>query len=456
MMLLTFFICLALSKLIHVPHNEVKEISPSVWGILYAALDNKMRSVFSTTIKALDNLTTSACIRVYTLTDPLSALSELPISYDLREAGLQTPVRDQGTCGSCWAFGTMALVEASVMATRNKYFGTPQDPYFSHVVTEGSVQYLMNTSQSTGNKFCDGGNFIYAAFDYANDNTPTVELQSNWPYTSARLSRNPSIIVQNSPKIPSDAYLNPFARISIGGSCYSSLIRIYDNPNKPFSRSTINIIKSYIARGIPVVGAMFVDGGGLQGTNKFSRYTGGLFHEPCTVYGSDHQIVFIGYGYYKGTEAWVVRNSWGERWGDYGYFYVPIGRDTLCIEHYAYTAIPVESPLAEALVPRPWGSKRRKSTFKDTVYNPPADKYGYYIDKIVRGLNGLDWSDGTFTIVSQKLSAWTITWIVIGSVVGVIAIALIIALITIRSRHRRLQIAAKLKNPQVQLQNIVG
>lgn len=438
------------------PYNEIKEISPSILGLLHAAIDNKVHTIFSTTNKATSNLTTNNCRRVYTLTDPLSTLLSIPTSYDLREVGLQTPVMDQGACGSCWAFGTMTLIEASIMATRKKYSGTPQDSYFNHVVTEGSVQYLMNTSQSSGNNFCEGGNFIYAAFAYANGNTPTVELQRNWPYTSARLSTNPFKIIEKSPKIPPDAYLNPFAKIKISEACCSSLIRIYDNPQKPFNKTTINVIKSYIARGIPVIGAMFVDGGGMQGANKFSRYTGGMFHEPCDVYGADHQIVFVGYGYYKGTEAWVIRNSWGENWGDYGYFYIPIGKNTLCIEHYAYTSIPVESPLAEALTPTLWRSKRQKSAFKDTIYNPPADSYTYYTGKIIRGLNGLDWSDGTFTVSPKTLSTWAIIWIVIGSIVGTIVVVLIIVLIAIRSRYRRLQIITKLKNPQVQLQNIVG
>lgn len=456
MRLLAIFICLALSQLIQVPREEITEVSSSVWGLLRTTVEYKLSRIFSISISTSGHLTSGACRQVYTLTDPLSTLPEIPISYDLREAGLQVPVKDQGVCGSCWAFGTMTLAESSIIATRSRYTDTPQGPYFSDIVTEGSVQYLMNTSQSIGNQFCNGGNFIYAAFDYANDNTPTVELQSNWPYTSAKLSTNPSTILQHDPKIPSNAYLNPFARLKLGGSCYSSLIRIYDHSRKPFNRSVINVIKSYIARGIPVVGAMFVDGGGLQGSNKFSRYTGGLFHEPCSVYGADHQIVFVGYGYYKGTEAWVIRNSWGEKWGDYGYFYVPIGEDTLCIEHYAYTAIPAKSHLAEALVPTLWRSRRRQLAFEDGVYNPPADKYDYYSGKIVRGLNGLDWSDGTFTVISQRLSTWTIMWIVIGSVLGVIVLALIIALVIVRSRQRRLQIVANLKRPGAQLQNIIG
>lgn len=450
------FFCLTLSQLIQVPRRELKEISPSVWGQLQAAIDHKVHKILSGVARKPSNLSASTCRRVYTLTDPLSTLSEIPTSYDLREAGLQTPVKDQGVCGSCWAFGTMTLVEASIMATRTSFYDTSRDPYFSRVVTEGSVQYLMNTSQSTGNQFCNGGNFIYSAFDYANGNTPTVELQNNWPYTSARLSTNPSTILQHNPKIPPDAYLDPFAKMKTGDSCYSSLIRIYDNTGKPFSRSVINVIKSYIARGIPVVGAMFVDGGGLQGANAFSKYTGGLFHEPCAVYGADHQIAFVGYGYYKGTEVWVVRNSWGEDWGDYGYFYVPIGKDTLCIEHYAYTAIPIESNLAEVLMPSLWKSRKRYLALSDGIYNPPVDKYDYYSGKIIRGLNGLDLSDGTFTVISQRLSAWVIMWIVIGSVLGAVTLALIITLIVVRSRHRRLQITANLKHPQAQLQNIVG
>lgn len=105
-------------------------------GLLRTTVEYKLSRIFSISISTSGHLTSGTCRQVYTLTDPLSTLPEIPTSYDLREAGLQVPVKDQGVCGSCWAFGTMTLAESSIIATRSRYTDTPQGPYFSDIVTE--------------------------------------------------------------------------------------------------------------------------------------------------------------------------------------------------------------------------------------------------------------------------------------------------------------------------------
>lgn len=66
-------------------------------------------------------------------------------------------------------------------------------------------------------------------------------------------------------------------------------------------------------------------------------------HEECggndTI---DHQVTIVGYGKKDKTDVWVVRNSWGSKWGAKGYFYVPIGSNSYCLEMYAYAIIPIE------------------------------------------------------------------------------------------------------------------
>lgn len=51
-------------------------------------------------------------------------------------------------------------------------------------------------------------------------------------------------------------------------------------------------------------------------------------------YYTDHHVTFVGYGKYKNKWVWVIKNSYGSSWGDNGFFYMPIGHDSYCIEHF--------------------------------------------------------------------------------------------------------------------------
>ena len=74
---------------------------------------------------------------------------------------------------------------------------------------------------------------------------------------------------------------------------------------------------------------------------KFATYSGGLLQESCPEYNSDHQVVIVGYGKYKGTDVWMFKNSHGTDWGAKGYFYIPIGSNSFCSEMEATLIIPL-------------------------------------------------------------------------------------------------------------------
>ena len=54
----------------------------------------------------------------------------------------------------------------------------------------------------------------------------------------------------------------------------------------------------------------------------------------------DHAVVFAGYGFKNGKQVWIIKNSWGSGWGDNGFFFVEIGRDGFCLEHFAVAIVP--------------------------------------------------------------------------------------------------------------------
>jgi hypothetical protein len=72
----------------------------------------------------------------------------------------------------------------------------------------------------------------------------------------------------------------------------------------------------------------------------FFSYTGGLLEAKCTKWGSDHQVVIVGYGKFQGTDVWMFKNSHGTKWGAKGYFYIPIGSNSFCSEMEASLIVP--------------------------------------------------------------------------------------------------------------------
>ena len=119
-------------------------------------------------------------------------------------------------------------------------------------------------------------------------------------------------------------------------------IKIYDNASVSFPNATINTLKSYLSRGLAI--SVFMN---VNSSAVFENYVGGgkILNVSCVLQSgqapTDHAVTLVGYGTKNGTAVWVVKNSWGSTsWGDQGFFFVPIGKDSFCIEHTAYAIIP--------------------------------------------------------------------------------------------------------------------
>ena len=80
---------------------------------------------------------------------------------------------------------------------------------------------------------------------------------------------------------------------------------------------------------------------GIHATDNFeNNYDGGIYSEK-TIGLINHEISVVGYGVSdEGQEYWIGRNSWGTYWGDYGFFYMQMGKDNLRIEQDCVAGIP--------------------------------------------------------------------------------------------------------------------
>jgi len=195
----------------------------------------------------------------------LEALEDLPTSVDWRSQGAVTPVKNQGQCGSCWAFSTTGALEGA-------YFMANKE------LKSFSEQQLVDCSGSYGNQGCNGG-LMDDAFKYVEAHK--IELESAYPYTGR------------------------------DGKCHeeggvAEIKSFMDvTPKSP------QALAEALTKG-PV--SIAVDAGGLA----WQFYFGGIMKHFCGT-SLDHGVLLVGYGTEGSEDYWIVKNSWGASWGEKGY-----------------------------------------------------------------------------------------------------------------------------------------
>ncbi|KAE8655160.1 Cysteine proteinase RD21a [Hibiscus syriacus] len=193
----------------------------------------------------------------------------LPDSVDWRDHGAVTPVKDQGSCGSCWAFSTIAAVEGINKIATGELISL-------------SEQELVDCDRSY-DAGCNGGLMDYA-FQFIIDNGG-IDSEKDYPYLGADNQCDPT---RKNAKV-----------VSIDG--YKDVVR-YDE----------RALKKAVANQ-PVSVAIEAGGRALQ------LYESGVFTGECGL-ALDHGVVIVGYGRDdEGGDYWIVRNSWGSGWGENGY-----------------------------------------------------------------------------------------------------------------------------------------
>jgi len=232
----------------------------------------------------------------------------LPDRFDWRDTTELTPVKEQGSCGSCWAFAAVGTVESAIKLTD----GVEEDL---------SEQWVVSCNTIGGG--CLGGDTPFDHFVDRGDicGDPGCPLESVFPYVAD--------------KVPCGCPY-PGERYFIDDWWYIGL---------PHSFPSVEEIKTAILQYGPVKCKVYH-------SVEMNAYTGGVWNY-CETEPTNHLVVLVGWDDNLGTEGvWILRNSFGAWWGEDGYMLIEygcnrIGELTCCIEYSGPIQISAEPPAGE-------------------------------------------------------------------------------------------------------------
>jgi len=209
-------------------------------------------------------------------------VTDLPPTVDWRDKGYVTPIKNQGSCGSCWAFSSTGSLEGQTF----KKYGR---------LTSLSEQNLVDCSQKQGNQGCSGG-LMDQAFAYIKANGG-IDTESSYPYEGV------------------DAKCR-FSTANVGAN---------DTGFVDVQSKDEGALQSAVATIGPI--SVAIDANHLT----FQLYKGGVYHNIlCSETSLDHGVLAVGYGTYEDKDFWQVKNSWGTTWGVQGYIMMSRNRNNNC------------------------------------------------------------------------------------------------------------------------------
>ena len=209
-------------------------------------------------------------------------MSTIPVSIDWVEKGAVTPVKNQGQCGSCWSFSTTGALEGAFYVKNGNLVS----------FSEQELVDCDNFKHGGKDMSCNGG-LMDNAFSWIQQNGGLC-TEEDYPYTSGTTKSAGSCAMKSC-----DTVAN------------SQVESVYDVPASSDADMMLALSKQ------PVSIAIQAD------QQDFQLYKSGVFTGSCGT-SLDHGVLAVGYGSLDGQDYYLVKNSWGESWGQDGY--IMLGR----------------------------------------------------------------------------------------------------------------------------------
>jgi cathepsin L len=203
---------------------------------------------------------------------------------DWRTEGAVTPVKNQGQCGSCWAFSTTGSLEGAHFRQ-------------SGTLVSLSEQQLVDCSGKTGNEGCNGG-LMDNAFEYIKENGG-LDTEQSYPYHAHNEKCH-------------------FNKKTVGATC-SGFMDIESGDEKALQQAVATVGPVSVANDVT--------------EDNFMFYKEGVFVDDSCSNGREslnHGVLVVGYGSNSTMDFWLVKNSWGESWGEQGYIRMARNLNNMC------------------------------------------------------------------------------------------------------------------------------
>jgi len=204
-----------------------------------------------------------------------------PKEIDWRTKGIVNPVKDQGSCGSCWAFSAITAQESQWAKVHNELFSLSESNLVDCVTAAAGC----------------GGGWPYDAYDYVRSDQDGMFMKdSDYPY-------QPVTGMCKFDKTKGVTKIQSYTISKLGDD--------------------VELANRVASHG---VASVCIDAS-LQ---SFHMYSSGIYDDMgCSAWDLDHAVGLVGYGTEGSKDFWIIRNSWGSDWGESGYIRILRG-DDLC------------------------------------------------------------------------------------------------------------------------------
>ena len=224
-------------------------------------------------------LSNNSPIKGNTSREHIAVPLNLPTSVNWRQKGVVTNVKNQGNCGSCWAFSATGSLEGQ------------------HALKTGKLVSLSEQNLVDCVKKDDGcgGGLMIDAFEYIKENGG-IDTEESYPYEAKN-------------------HKCRFKASDVGATLTGYVkIKKENCPDLKNAAATIG----------PISAAMDAS------HSSFQFYDSGIYNpKKCSETKLDHGVLVVGFGTENGVDYWLMKNSWGKRWGLQGYFKIA-AKNNLC------------------------------------------------------------------------------------------------------------------------------